>query len=286
MRSIRSFGDSITAGYFLGNGAPLPWNRQPPWWNPSLPPLPPDGNTYTPNTIGGGYRAFLAGNPGLRLVGNRTDNSAAWMWSGGQQGHDGFSGYKTTDLLHVVESLPSQFIQSDIILVHAGTNDILQNQTPTQTYENLKNLLGAILAKDARTMVVVAQIIPIFNPADSRSNPKVQEFNNYIPQLAGQLSSSWNRVVRSVDMYQGMLYPDDYWYYPSYPGIDGVHPGYLGYQKMAAKWSAMIESLPQLEPVSKPEFDPEYAAAAPTAEVDGELQAASRLMLGLPIDGE
>lgn len=216
---IRPFGDSITAGYGLG------------WGCPYKPPAPQPTSCWPPNEIGGGYRAFLAKAPPnkvpMLMVGYRYDNSAMWMWQAGQQNHDGYTGFTISNLFPKSQ-LP---LDADVILVHAGTNDILLGANGATTAQSLTQLLVNLLMHNHHATILVAQIVPIYNYG---KEAVVLDYNSRIPGVVAQFQP-WGRVVKYVDLNSGMQ-PRHF--------VDGVHPNYDGYEKMADGWTIAINALP------------------------------------------
>ncbi len=232
---IRPFGDSITAGYGFGVGCPF----QPPQKQPV--------SCWPPNQDGGGYRAFLVGSPPNKapsmMVGGRHDNSAMWLWQFGQQSHDGYSGFTINQLQPIAKSSTT----SDVILVHAGTNDVRAAAKENQgcdpvtcktdeemgkaIADDLTVLLVNLLMTDRNAKVLVAQIVPNFE--DNGAEGIVRDYNSRIPSVVAQFAQ-WGRVVKMVDMHSGMDRSDF---------VDNVHPNFAGYEKMANRWRAEINSL-------------------------------------------
>lgn len=221
MYRIRPFGDSIAAGYGLG------------WGCSFTPPHPQPISCWPPNEIGGGYRAFLAGNPPNKghmiMMGGRHDNSAMWMWRAGQQNHDGYSGYTISQLF----SIAGQKNDADLILVHAGTNDIVTGSNGEATAAALKQLLITLLLKDLRAKILVAKIVPIYNHG---KEAVVRDYNSRIPDIVAHFAP-WGRIVKDVDLHSGMQSSDF---------VDGVHPNFAGYEKMADRWRVATNALPAL----------------------------------------
>lgn len=222
---VRPFGDSITAGYGFGTGCPSP-----------NPPKPPPIQCWPPSPDGGGYRGYLLADPPNKvpfvMVGRRSDNSAIWIWENRQQNHDGYGGYGIEQLYTVAQQPP----EADVILVHAGTNDIDSgNATGEQTAARLKQLLINLLTTDQRAKVLVAQIVPNFKPG---KNAIVMDYNKRIPGVIDTFKS-WLRTLKVVDLNTGMTVGD------MLP--DGVHPNPSGYKKMATGWKNAINALPPFE---------------------------------------
>jgi lysophospholipase L1-like esterase len=123
--------------------------------------------------------------------------------------------------------------QPDIILLHIGSNDLMQVDPNNQRYvnlaavsENLSMLLDDILARLPGTHVIVARIIR------TRWGSDVNHlyYNEAIPEIA----ASKGVRVSVVDM-QDILSKGDF--------ITLYHPSPRGYDKIAHAWRTAILAL-------------------------------------------
>ncbi|MBT8203245.1 MAG: hypothetical protein KJO87_08075, partial [Acidimicrobiia bacterium] len=75
------------------------------------------------------------------------------------QDHEGRWGQRVDEVTGaVVASVQSR--QPDVVLIHLGTNDILQGQGPAGTASELQSLIGSIQGANPDVTIFVAQIIP------------------------------------------------------------------------------------------------------------------------------
>jgi acyl-CoA thioesterase-1 len=210
---IEAFGDSITAGVI----APF----------------------YSSN---GGYRAWLVAQPpagmSIAMVGTRYDYSPLWM--GQQAWHSGFPGARTDELLQ--NNVPADFSYPDVILLHAGTNDINQGRSGSDTVHYLNALAWGLSNRWPAAKLILAKIIPFnYSPTVPNSaainaarNYEVSVLNSYVDAIA-QLLRSAGRKVEVVDMYTG---------YPVWTlWGDGIHPDDSGYQWMANIWRQKLSAV-------------------------------------------
>lgn len=128
--------------------------------------------------------------------------------------HEGHSGWRIDQLIAVPVGRPA------FVLLHAGTNDAVQNHSATTMLADMAALLNGIQAASPGTQVFVAQI-PISPWATPAQQATEAAFDAGLPALAG-------RWVRVVDMRATEISPD------------GVHPDDRGYASMAAQWSAAL----------------------------------------------
>jgi lysophospholipase L1-like esterase len=213
---IMPLGDSITDG-LVGNGP---------------------GNT---GTSVGGYRVELfrqavADGHAIAFVGRQQNGPTGDI--AGQpfpRGHEGYSGATiSSGQNQIADRLDAALAANppDIILLHIGTNDMIQAAGAAAAPGNLENLLDQITDGAPDALVVVAQIIPLgFGNA-------VATYNAAIPDI----------VQERVDAGKHMIFVDQFTPIASNPNFvaelvgDSVHPNSTGYSIMAATWYDAIES--------------------------------------------
>jgi acyl-CoA thioesterase I len=120
----------------------------------------------------------------------------------------------------------------DIVLVHLGTNDIVQDsQAPSLIRTDLENLVKALRAANPAIHVLLAQLIP-----NQGNAAQIGTLNQQIASLATQLNTTASPVT-AVDQSAG--------FDPIADLHDGLHPDESGEQKMAAKWWTALKPLTQ-----------------------------------------
>jgi lysophospholipase L1-like esterase len=161
--------------------------------------------------------------------------------------HDGYSGYRIDELTSGDgfwgEGRPIEARLEDwepaVVLLHIGTNDILQNYyllgDPDlgipNVVERLDSLVTRIAVAAPEVYVVVAQIVPITN--NDEQDARVVAFNSRIPGLVAR-QQALGRRVSMVDMYTPLI---------PFPHPDGVHPSQEGYAEMAEVWYEELQAL-------------------------------------------
>lgn len=254
---IRPFGDSITYGFGFSDYKYCPTYSSNQQWCTS------------PADYGGGYRgwltfitlASLATNSKPPFIfmteGHQSGGSYSQQWQTATQAHDGYPGFRTDQLI-TASNYPSF---SDVTLVHAGTNDILQQKTVTSAADNLFTILDNLLANNSQTQVYVAQIIPFAKPANGCKyagkpctdytllNDSVSKYNKLIATKYEALDDSKKARITVVNMENllngasGPSLDDDYFTF-------GVHPNVMGYRKIACTWINAIHG--KSNPASDP----------------------------------
>ena len=190
---IMPLGDSITYGYLSsdGNGYRLPLE----------------------NDLAGSKLQYI----GSVRSGNMADNY-----------NEGQSGATINQI--AANARKSLFERPNVILIHAGTNDLNNNQ-PSDPYDSAPARLGALIdevvAACPDAAVLVAQII---NAASPGSEARIQNFNAQIPGLVAQRANAGQHVM-VVDMSSvttSLLQ-------------DGLHPSDAGYSRMGELWFGGIQ---------------------------------------------
>jgi lysophospholipase L1-like esterase len=191
----------------------------------------PLGDSITDGTqVPGGYRIGLwqrfTGN-GFRvdLVGTQFNGPASL----GDHDHEGHPGWRIDQIdANIVGWL--QTSTPHTVLLHIGTNDVLQNFNLNGAPGRLSTLIDHITGTVPTAEVFVAQLIPLANAGQDAA---VRTFNAAIPGIV-QSKVSAGRHVHLVDMHSALTTADL---------IDGIHPTAGGYDKMAATWFGALRSV-------------------------------------------
>ncbi|KAI9695866.1 MAG: hypothetical protein M1836_005983 [Candelina mexicana] len=114
----------------------------------------------------------------------------------------------------------------NVVLLHAGTNDMIQNYDVDDAPERLGKLLDEITTTVPDAVVLVAQIIPNRDPSIDK---RIQAFNsNLWPMLKGRQDKQHkDGNVQIFDMHKAVPVADL---------GDGTHPTDKGYKEMARAW--------------------------------------------------
>lgn len=192
----------------------------------------PLGDSITDGTqVPGGYRIGLwqrlaAGGYRVDFVGSQYNGPSNL----GDHDHEGHPGWRIDQIdANIVGWLRTYNPRT--ILLHIGTNDVLQNYNLSGAPGRLSNLVDRITATAPDAEVFVATIIPL---ANSGQEANARAFNATIPGMVASKASA-GKHVHFVDMHSALTTGDL---------IDGVHPTANGYDKMAATWYAALRSVP------------------------------------------
>jgi lysophospholipase L1-like esterase len=182
-----------------------------------------DSITYgVDSTNGGGYRTYLwdelvAHGYNVQFVGSQAHGPATI-----ETGNEGHPGYRIDAISRLVVARLEVY-RPQIILLHIGTNDILQHASVSYTTTHLSMLINRITDTYPSAMLVVAQIIPLNR---SGLDSMVQAFNATIPALV-QARDRLGKHVYYVNMYNAVSAKDL---------VDGIHPDDYGYERMSLVW--------------------------------------------------
>ena len=159
----------------------------------------PLGDSITEGTqVPGGYRIGLwqrFSSAGYRVdfVGSQFNGPATL----GDHDHEGHPGWRIDQIdASIVAWL--QAYNPHTVLLHIGTNDILQNYNVSTAPSRLSTLIDHITATVPSAEVFVAQIIPL---ANSAQESLVRTFNAAIPGIVASKVSA-GKHVHLVDMCQ------------------------------------------------------------------------------------
>ncbi|NUT35834.1 MAG: GDSL family lipase [Hamadaea sp.] len=191
----------------------------------------PLGDSITEGTqVPGGYRIGLwqrlaTGRYTVDLVGSQFNGPGSL----GDHDHEGHPGWRIDQIDASINGWLGSY-QPRSVLLHIGTNDVLQNYNVSTAPNRLSTLIDRITNAAPNADVFVAQIIPL---ANSGQESAVRTFNAAIPGIVQSKVNAGKRV-HLVDMHSALTTADL---------IDGVHPTATGYDKMAAVWYQALLSV-------------------------------------------
>ena len=192
----------------------------------------PLGDSITEGTqVPGGYRIGLwqrmaAGGYRVDFVGSQFNGPSSL----GDHDHQGHPGWR----IDQIDANVSGWLRNTTprtVLLHIGTNDILQNYNVSGAPGRLSALIDRITSAVPSADVFVATIIPLANSGQENA---ARAFNATIPGMVQSKVAAGKRV-HLVDMHAALGTADL---------IDGVHPTAGGYDKMAATWYTALRSVP------------------------------------------
>ena len=201
-------------------------------------------------TYGGGYRAHLVADfatvPSasvgpILMVGKRTVNSNPVLTSWGQHQHSGYPGVTIGELRTLVQDNPGDpndavaDFDPHVVLLHIGTNNMWRSPYPQSAFAltELNLLLDELHARVPDATILLAKILPMVGPIWGPYNPQVDAFNASLDAFA----------LTRRNLGQDVWIVDQNSYFPTYTLFDGLHPDYLGYDHMAARWRLALDAV-------------------------------------------
>jgi lysophospholipase L1-like esterase len=191
----------------------------------------PLGDSITDGyTDPGGYRTdlwqYLAADGHTDdFVGSQSNGPAQL----GDHDHEGHPGWR----IDQIDAQVTGWIQATnprTILLHIGTNDMVQNYDTANAPARLSLLIDHITTAAPNADLLVSDLIPLADPA---AEARAEQYNAAVPGVVDNWAAQ-GRHVHFVPMHDVLTTADL---------SDGTHPTRGGYSKMAARWySALISS--------------------------------------------
>ncbi len=138
--------------------------------------------------------------------------------------HEGHSGWRADQLLGSIGTWASTY-RPDVVLMHAGSNDMLQAQSVSGTLDELSQIIDRLRAVNPYVTILLAQIIPASDWNGRLA--RIKALNDAIPGLVTRKHTAQSPILL-VDQATG--------FYPASDTFDGIHPNASGENKMAARW--------------------------------------------------
>ncbi|KAI1341115.1 carbohydrate esterase family 3 protein [Xylariaceae sp. FL0016] len=177
---------------------------------------------------------------GVNWVGSgKTENNCQdSKYDRDNEGHSGFLAINIANSKQLVGWLQKN--PADVITMHLGTNDIVQQNKPTdQIIAAFTTLVGVMRDSNPNMKIIVAQIIPL---GIGNYNTAIQALNKAIPAWAEGLNKT-ESPIWVVDQYTGFS--------GSTMLRDGVHPNAAGDKKMADTWYPAVLNAFQVAKAAK-----------------------------------
>ena len=112
----------------------------------------------------------------------------------------------------------------DVVLIHLGSNDAIQNNSAITSEEELEQVIDILRQDNSNVTIFLSQLIPA---VDGGFNSRIQDLNNRIPGIVADKNQA-NSPIIFVEQSSGFNANTDTY--------DGVHPNDAGEAKMAQKW--------------------------------------------------
>jgi acyl-CoA thioesterase I len=165
-----------------------------------------------------GYKVDFIGSTRLNYEGFLPSDTTFDM---DHEGHSGFCAHQLADSL----PLWLKKYAPDVVLLHAGTNDISAGERVSEIVSDIDRLIRVLRTTNGNVVVLLALLIPC-------SSYDIDSINNGLSNLAQSRTSVISPVV-IVDQNRGFVSALD--------SYDEVHPNSYGEIKMARKWFSLLE---------------------------------------------
>jgi lysophospholipase L1-like esterase len=180
----------------------------------------------------GGYRSDLwqymtADGLAADFVGSRSNGPPQL----GDRDEEGHPGWRIQELYAHARGWLLRY-RPDVVLLHIGTNDIIQRSNLKRAPQRLGALVDLITTTLPAAHVYVATLTPLADPASERRS---RAFNAAVPGIVAKRAAQ-GRHVHLVDMHAALSGKDI--------SVDGIHPTNGGYSKMAARWYSALTGVP------------------------------------------
>jgi lysophospholipase L1-like esterase len=182
-------------------------------------------------TYGVGHESHAHGGYRIDLLMKLAEAGVAVDFLGTQQSgpanlsdrdNEGHNGWDILEMLGSVDGWLATYTPNTILLL-MGTNDIYELATGATVAERLHTLIGRIYNRLPNVSLIVASTLPI---AEATRNQQVVAYNALIPGIVADYAAD-GKDIHFVDMYGAVPVTDL---------VDTLHPGTVGYSKMATVW--------------------------------------------------
>ena len=153
--------------------------------------------------------------------------------------HEGQSGAKIAGISANADNTLSQ--RPNIILLHAGTNDMGSDADASGASGRLANLIDKLVSKCPDAAILVARIIHS-SGSDAGRVARTESFNNEVSGIV-QSRRSGGKHVYLVDQYAAITSSDLQ---------DGLHPSAAGYSEMGDVWNQALRQVNNLGWINDP----------------------------------
>ncbi|MFC8230816.1 SGNH/GDSL hydrolase family protein [Streptomyces sp. NPDC057287] len=192
----------------------------------------PLGDSITDGfNVPGGYRTRLWQRA---AADGRTDDFVGSGFNGppelGDHDHEGHSGWRIDE----IDAQITGWLQATgprSVLLHIGTNDVVQDRDVAGAPGRLSALIDHITATAPDADLFVSDIVPFSDPVLEQ---RAAAYNGAVPGVV-EAWAAQGRHVHFVPMHDALGTADL---------ADGVHPNAGGYAKMADRWYAALSAGP------------------------------------------
>ena len=144
--------------------------------------------------------------------------------------HESYGGRRADQILENISSWANA-ARPDVVLLHLGTNDLIQKQSVQSTLDDISNIIDRLRDYNSNIAILLAKVTP---SVTKRGGEAIAAFNRLVPDLAQSKNRSGSPVIL-VDQESGFNVKSNTY--------DGLHPNASGEIKMANRWFAALDEL-------------------------------------------
>ena len=189
----------------------------------------PLGDSITHGYEYGSYRAplwniLVADGHAIDFVGSQSDGPDELP----DRDHEGHRGWRTGQ----IEDRARGWVEDDdpdIVLLHIGTNDLIQGASAEETASSMDGLFDALTTAKPAMTVIVATLIPLHE-----GDERWRDTNDAIARLVAERAAAGHRFSLAAMADSGPQ--------PGAEIPDGVHPNAEGYAAMAEVWYPAVSA--------------------------------------------
>jgi lysophospholipase L1-like esterase len=196
------------------------------------------------STDNGGYRTELFSQAVMHgqsftTVGSRSSGPTAVAGMTFPRRHEGHGGFTTAQISDwITTNATITTYKPDVVLLHIGWNGLRPATADVAALlRDLGTLVDQILASDSHLLLIVAQVIPMWDDGGTKN---VMVYNAGIPALV-QTRQAAGKHIALANVYAAFA-ADPNWKTDYYPATGG-HPNDAGYVAMGRGWYAAVAPL-------------------------------------------
>ncbi|MEZ6116015.1 MAG: GDSL-type esterase/lipase family protein [Pirellulaceae bacterium] len=197
------------------------------------------------------WKDFIDSDVDFEYVGSVRDSNQGFPSYQGQSfypqfvSHEGHHGWTTAQIRSALPGWLTNY-DSDVVLLHLGTNDALRNVSLSTTMQNLEQIIDLLQNDQPNTTIFIAQVLPTNRGADV--NQRIQDLNRAIAVQAPSWSTATSAVM-VVDQHTG--------FDPVAQTYDRLHPNRSGQEHLASRWhDAVYQWLEETGRIGQPPVEP------------------------------
>jgi acyl-CoA thioesterase-1 len=178
------------------------------------------------------WLSLQAAHANVDFVGSMHDNNTGpppfndYDWD-----NEGHGGYRADELADRLVEWILEYDAPDVVLLHIGTNDLLQDDSTEGVLGDIERLIGIIRGRNPHAIIMLAQIIGM---TTDEFTTKARALNQAMPAFVAAHTTTQSPIhlVDQMDTFT-----------PATMTYDGTHPDDGGEAEMASVWFAALKPI-------------------------------------------